>query len=586
MLKLRFTHSVLYNFSLCVRRLSNQVHPFDKYEYSYTHGASVVPLCGTPISRLIDEATEQHGENEAVVVCHQNVRKSFIQLRSDVDKLATGLLSLGLKKGDRIGIWAPNMYEWVVTQFATARVGFILVNINPAYQAKELSYALNKVGIKALIAAESFKSQDYYKILASAVPEVETSKCKSISSNISPDLKFVIMISEKEYESAYKYSDIMNAGGSAEIALLSKLKDEIQFDDAINIQFTSGTTGNPKAAILSHHNIVNNSYFIGRRMNYHLEQHRICVSVPLYHCMGNVFGSLSILTHGACAVFPAPTFNAEACLLAIHNEKCTSVYGTPTMFVDMLHHPNFSSYEYTSLKTGIMAGSPCPEELVKAVVNNMNAKDFIIAYGCTETSPAITTSCFGDSLSARATSVGCALDHVEVKVINTDNRIVPVGVAGEICARGYLTMIGYWGDEVKTREVLDSEGWYHTGDQVVMYENGYVQVVGRIKDMIIRGGENIYPREIEEFLHTHPLVAEVHVVGVPDARLGEEVCAWIRLKDGASLTPDDVKAYCKGEISHFKIPRYIKFVTVFPTTVTGKIQKFVIKQYMVDELRL
>jgi fatty-acyl-CoA synthase len=537
---------------------------------SYVHGASSQALIGQTIGQYFDAACGRHGQCEALVVRHQGVRLSYAELRDRVDALACGLARLGLVRGDRIGIWSPNNLEWTLTQFASAKLGLILVNINPAYRRSELEYALNKVGCRALVLAPAFKTSNYLEMLA----DVQV-----------PALELVIRLGHGQTKGMRSFDELLARPSAQELASLQEIGARLQFDDPINIQFTSGTTGSPKGATLSHHNILNNGYFVGEAIRLSSAD-RVCIPVPLYHCFGMVMGNLGCLTHGATMVYPAEAFDPLATLQAVEAEQCTALYGVPTMFIAQLGHTDFDSFDLKSLRTGIMAGSPCPIEVMKRVVAEMNMREVTIAYGMTETSPVSFQSSTDDPIERRVSTVGRIQPHCEVKIVDGGGNIVARGTAGELCTRGYSVMLGYWEDEAKTAEVLDRAGWMHTGDLATIDEEGYCNIVGRIKDMVIRGGENIYPREIEEFLYRHPKIRDVQVVGVPDEKFGEELCAWIVLKDGQTLTQDDVTAFCRGQIAHYKIPRYVRFVDGFPTTVTGKIQKFVIREKMIAELGL
>jgi len=520
-----------------------------------------------------------------LIVRHQGVRLTYAELRERVDALACGFLRLGLVPGDRVGIWSQNNLEWVLTQFATAKSGLILVNINPSYRKRELEYALNKAGCRALILSPRFKSSQYLEILSSLAVELPTAEAGELRSKALPNLRWVIRLGEERSPGTLNLSDLLTAPTVAQRVRLESVGASLQFDDPINIQFTSGTTGSPKGATLSHHNILNNGYFIGEAMRL-TSQDRICIPVPLYHCFGMVLGNLACLTHGAAMVYPAEAFDPLACLSAVAEERCTALYGVPTMFIAMLDHPEFGSFDLATLRTGIMAGSPCPVEVMKRAVEKMHMREVTIAYGMTETSPVSFQSSTDDPIERRVATVGRIHPHCEVKIIDAQGRIVPRGTPGELCTRGYSVMLGYWEDESMTREVLDPAGWMHTGDLATLDEQGYCNIVGRIKDMVIRGGENIYPREIEEFLYQHPEVRDVQVVGVPDSKYGEELCAWIVLHEGATLDAQGVRRFCEGQIAHYKIPRYVKFVEAFPLTVTGKVQKYLIREQMKRELGL
>ena len=552
---------------------------------SYVHGASAKPLIGQTIGRFFDEACRRHADNEALVVAHQDVRLSYAELKNKVDALACGLMRLGLKAGARIGIWSQNNLEWALTQYATAKAGLVLVNINPAYRLAELEYALNKAGCEALVLSPSFKSSDYLGMVGTLAPELAQCGPGELKSEKLPSLRIVIRMGTEKSPGMLNFDDLLGAPSRDELAALAMLGEKLQFDDPINIQFTSGTTGAPKGATLTHHNILNNGYFVGEAIKL-TEQDRLCIPVPLYHCFGMVMGNLGCLTHGATAIYPSEAFEPLAALEALANEKCTAMYGVPTMFIAALDHPDFAGFDLSALRTGIMAGSPCPTEVMKQVVSKMNMSEVTIAYGMTETSPVSFQSGTDDPVDRRVSTVGRIQPHCEVKIVDSDGVIVPRGMPGELCTRGYSVMLGYWDDEEKTREAIDAGGWMHTGDLATIDEEGYCKIVGRIKDMVIRGGENLYPREIEEFIYRHPAVLDVQIVGVPDEKYGEELCAWIIVREGETLTEQDVKDFCKGQIAHYKVPRYIRFVDSFPMTVTGKIQKFQIREKMKEELGL
>jgi fatty-acyl-CoA synthase len=552
---------------------------------SYTQGASAVPLIGDTIGAHFDKAVERWADRPALIVTQQNVRWTYAELNARVDAFAAGLLALGLAPGDRVGIWSPNNAEWVVTQFATAKAGLILVNINPAYRTFEVDYALNKVGCKALITADSFKISNYVGMLRELMPEIAGSRPGALRAARIPSLQTLVRIGADTADGFLRFDDVATLGGEVQRQALSELKPKLQFDDAINVQFTSGTTGAPKGATLTHHNILNNGFFIGEAQRF-TDADRVCIPVPLYHCFGMVLGNMACITHGAAMVYPGEGFDPLATLQTVEAEKCTALYGVPTMFIAELGHPDMKRFDLSSLRTGIMAGSPCPIEVMRRCVSEMNMSEVTIAYGMTETSPVSTQTSFDDPLERRVATVGRVHPHVEIKIVDTDGRIVPVGMPGELCTRGYSVMLGYWGDPERTAEAIDAARWMHTGDLATMDAEGYVNIVGRIKDMVIRGGENVYPREIEEFLFRHPKVEAVQVVGVPDVRYGEELCAWVKLKPGISATPEDIQDFCKGQIAHYKIPRYIKFVDAFPMTVTGKVQKFMMREQMVKELGL
>ena len=552
---------------------------------SYVHGASDKQLIGQTIGRFFDEACARHAEREALVVRHQNVRLTYAQLKSRVDALACGLMRLGLEPGERIGIWSQNNMEWALTQFASAKAGLVLVNINPAYRRSELEYALNKVGCRALVLSPAFKTSNYLEMIADLAPELGHCEPGLLRSHRLPSLEMVIRMGTDTSPGMINFDELLRAPSREELTALAVLSEKLQFDDPINIQFTSGTTGHPKGATLSHHNILNNGFFVGEAIKL-VAGDRVCIPVPLYHCFGMVMGNLGCLTHGATMVYPAEAFEPLAVLETVAQEKCTGLYGVPTMFIAALDHPRFAEFDLSSLRTGIMAGSPCPIEVMKRVIGKMNMAEVTIAYGMTETSPVSFQSGTDDPIDRRVSTVGRVQPHLEVKIVDNEGRIVPRGQSGELCTRGYSVMLGYWDDEAKTKEAIDAGGWMHTGDLAVIDDEGYCNIVGRIKDMVIRGGENIYPREIEEFLYAHPKVLDVQVVGIPDEKFGEELCAWIILREGERLSEDEVREYCKGQIAHYKIPRYIRFVDSFPMTVTGKIQKFLIRQKMKEELGL
>jgi fatty-acyl-CoA synthase len=524
-------------------------------DLSYASGPSDAPLLGETIGDNFEHTVARFGDREALVDCATHRRWTYNELDVEVDEVARGLMEFGVGKGDRVGIWAPNCAEWVLVQYATAKTGAILVNVNPAYRVHELGYALKQSGVSVLIAAPSFKTSDYRAMVAEVRPG-----CSA--------LREVIFIGDESWHA------LVERGGRADHAGLRERMSQLTFDDPINIQYTSGTTGFPKGATLSHHNILNNGYFVARILGY-TEADRVCVPVPFYHCFGMVMGNLGASSHGACVVIPAPAFEPAATLQAVQDERCTSLFGVPTMFIAELGHHDFPSYDLSSLRTGIMAGSPCPVEVMKRVVSEMHMSEVTIAYGMTETSPVSTQTRRDDDLERRVSTVGRVMPHVEVKVIDPVNGLtLRRGEPGELCTRGYSVMLGYWDEPAKTAEAVDVAGWMHTGDLASMDGDGYVNIVGRIKDMVIRGGENIYPREIEEFLYGHPDIDDVQVIGVPDEKYGEELMAWIRMREGAEpLTAEDVRAYCTDKLAHFKIPRYVRIVDAFPMTVTGKIRK-------------
>jgi fatty-acyl-CoA synthase len=552
---------------------------------SYVHGASAVPLIGNTIGVHFDRAVARWPESEALVVRHQGVRWTYRELQQQVDAFAAGLLALGLEPGDRVGIWSPNNAEWVVTQFATAKAGLILVNINPSYRVAELEYALNKVGCKALITSSAFKSTNCIAMLLKLAPELESCRPGALHAARLPSLRTMISLANTSLPSILLFADVLAIAGPVHRHRLAELASVLQFDDPINIQFTSGTTGFPKGATLTHHNILNNGFFVGEAMR--LTSHdRLCIPVPLYHCFGMVLGNLACITHGSAMIYPSEVFDPLAVMETVATEHCTALHGVPTMFIAILDHPSFSRFDLSSRRTGIMAGAPCPIEVMKRVNQSMHMGQITIAYGMTETSPVSFQSAVTDSLERRVSTVGRVQPHIEAKIIDAAGQIVPRGTPGELLTRGYSVMRGYWDDPEHTTEAIDAAGWMHTGDLAILDEEGYGNIVGRIKDMVIRGGENVYPREIEEFLYQHPKVQDVQVIGVPDARYGEEICAWIRLHEGVTATADEILTFCCEHIAHYKIPRYIKFVDMFPMTVTGKVQKFAMREQMIVELGL
>jgi fatty-acyl-CoA synthase len=551
---------------------------------SYVKGDTSQQLVWQTVSQLLASTVTQHSGRSAFIFSEQGVRWTWCDFQKQVDDVASGLLALGLKAGDRVGIWSPNRSEWVVTQFATAQIGVILVNVNPAYRLSELEYALNKVQVKALILAEKFKTSDYIGMVQTLAPELETSEPGRIYSQRLPHLRWVIRMGRQKTPGMFNYEDLLSWGGPAQKARLPELTAVLNPDDAINIQFTSGTTGNPKGATLSHHNILNNALCVAQAMKL-TEQDRLCVPVPLYHCFGMVLSVLACVSVGASMVFPGEAFDPAATLKAASDERCTALHGVPTMFIAELALPDFAEYDLSSLRTGIMAGAPCPIETMKRVVQDMHMHEVTIAYGMTETSPVSFQSSTNDPLEKRVATVGRVMPHLEVKIVDEQGQIVPIGTKGELCTRGYSVMKGYWGDDERTADSIKN-GWMYTGDLATLDAEGYCNIVGRVKDMLIRGGENIYPREIEEFLFRHPKVGEVQVFGVPDQKYGEEICAWIVTKSGQLMTEDDVKNFCKGQIAHYKIPRYVKFVDALPMTVTGKPQKFIMSELMIKELGL
>jgi fatty-acyl-CoA synthase len=576
---------------------------------SYVRGDVRARLNESTLGDYFEQAAAVNGDRPALVVSHQAVRWTYTELHARVTALAAGLLRLGLRPGERIGIWSQNCAEWVLTQFATAKAGLVLVNINPAYRAAELQYALRKSGCKALILAPRYKSSDYLAILREVVPELETASPGDLRSQALPQLRCVIRLSEvpaagRTSEAVLgrsvlgeavlgeaagagllRFNDLLAPPAEADLVRLAACSRKLRCTDPINIQFTSGTTGAPKGATLSHRNLLNNGFFVGEAMRLSSDD-RVCIPVPLYHCFGMVIGNLACITHGATMVLPSEGFEPRAVLDAIQAERCTALHGVPTMFIALLEHPKFDQYNLASLRTGVMAGAPCPIEVMKRVVERMHMREVTIAYGMTETSPISFQSSINDPPERRVLSVGLIQPHVEVKIVDESGNTVPRGTPGEVLTRGYSVMLGYWDDPAKTREAIDAEGWMHTGDLATLDENGYCNIVGRSKDMVIRGGENIYPREVEEFLYRHPKVQDVQVVGVPDARYGEELCACIILRPGTQATVAEIREFCVGQIARFKIPRHVRFLDRFPMTVTGKVPKYVLRQQIADEMGL
>jgi fatty-acyl-CoA synthase len=554
----------------------------DHLTTSYACGDKRAPLITQTLGDFFDAMAARQGEHEALVSRHQGRHLSYAELKREVDQLASSLLRSGLRKGDRVGIWAHNGVEWVLMQLATAKAGLILVNINPAYRTSEVEYALNKVGCRALVTMTRFKTSDYLAMLRELAPELATCAPGELRAARLPELKLVVHLGPEREHGMLRFADWL-AQGSAADPMVAQAAALLHADEPINIQFTSGTTGFPKGATLTHSNILNNGHFIGEAMRLTAAD-RLCIPVPLYHCFGMVLGNLACLTHGATIVYPNDGFDPLLTLQTVQEEACTGLHGVPTMFIAMLDHPRFAEFDMGTLRTGIMAGSPCPTEVMKRVVRDMHLSEITIAYGMTETAPVSCQSSTDTPLDKRVSTVGQVQPHLEVKIIDPSNgTTVAPGTPGELCTRGYSVMHGYWGDADKTHEAIDPEGWMHTGDLATMDAEGYVNIVGRIKDMVIRGGENIYPREVEEFLYRHPLVQDVQVVGVPDAKYGEELCAWVIAKPGTQPSEDDIRDFCKGQIAHYKIPRHIRFVQSFPMTITGKVQKFKIREAMQAE---
>ncbi|KAM7089036.1 medium-chain acyl-CoA ligase ACSF2, mitochondrial [Ciconia maguari] len=553
---------------------------------SYVQGTLDVPLLTKTMSQCLDETVERVPDRDALVFCRDGVRKTFAQFKEEVDQAAAGLLALGLKKGDRLGMWGPNTYEWVLMQFATAQAGIILVSVNPAYQALELEFVIRKVGCKALVFPTQFKTQKYYDILKQSCPELEKSSPGGIKSKRLPDLSIVITVDSK-LPGTFHMDEVMQAGDSSHVKQLRAVQRTLSCNEPINIQFTSGTTGSPKGATLSHRNIVNNANLIGLRLGITEQDYRVGLPAPLYHCLTSVGGCMVMALHGSSCIFSSPSFEGKAALKAVSQEKCSFLLGTPTMFIDMLSQPDLDSYDLSTLRGGIIAGSPVPPEIMKMIITKMHMPEVVVAYGTTENSPVTFMGFPNDSITRKTETVGCVFPHTEAKIEDPETgKSVPLNTPGELQIRGYCVMLGYWDDAAKTSEVVTAERWYKTGDLASLDEHGYCKIIGRCKDMIIRGGENIYPAELEQFLHTHPKVEEVQVVGVKDSRMGEEICACIRVRAEQDCTEEEIKAFCKGKISHFKIPRYVVFVGQYPLTVSGKIQKYKLREQMEKHLQL
>ncbi len=551
---------------------------------SYVTGDRNQPLWRKTVPQVLAETALHHGARDATVFPEQSIRWSYSELARKVDDLAAGLLAIGIEPGDRVGIWSPNRPEWLLTQFATARIGAILVTVNPAYRSAELEYVLNKVACKAVVIAEAFKSSNYVEMITSIAPELAETEAGRLTSSKLPFLRSVIVTSPTPIPGMLRFDELLSLAGPAQRLRLDDITAKLDPDDPINIQFTSGTTGSPKGATLTHFNIVNNARFVVERMRLTADD-RLAIPVPLYHCFGMVMGSLGCATQGAAMVFPGEAFEAETALKAVARERCTAFYGVPTMFVAMLDHPDFRNHDLSSLRTGIMAGAPCPTPVMKRVIADMHMREVTIAYGMTETSPVSFQSHCDDPLDRRVSTVGRIHPQLEVKIVDAEGRTVPVGQEGELCTRGYSVMRGYWNDDARTKESIDPAGWMHSGDLATLDREGYCAIVGRVKDMVIRGGENIYPREVEDFLHRHPKVQDVQVFGIPDPKYGEELCAWIVLKPGADTTAEEITTFCKGQIAHYKVPRHLRFVEELPMTVTGKPQKFLMRERMMEMLR-
>jgi fatty-acyl-CoA synthase len=553
---------------------------------SYAHGASSTELVAVTIGDMFDRVASGQPEHEALVSRHQNLRYSYGQLQTVVDRFARGLIALGIQSGDRVGIWSPNHAEWVVTQFAAAKIGAILVNINPAYRLHELEYVLNQSGCTTVIIAPPFKTTDYAELLRELCPELLRDDPGQLRASAVPNLRTVIAFGQQHVQGAYGWDDVLGSAANVTPHELAARQGELDFDEPINIQYTSGTTGFPKGATLSHHSILNNAMFLGDYLGF-TEHDRLCVTFPYYHCAGMVFSTLFCVVRAATMVLPAPVFDVGATLEAIEREHCTGLHGVPTMFIAELNHPEFDRYNLSSLRAGFMGGSPCPIEVMKQVGARMGMRDFVIGYGMTETSPCSTMATVDDPIEKRVSTVGRPFPHVECKIIEpSTGKLVQRGTPGELLVRGYHVMLGYWNDPRATSEAIDAARWMHTGDLATMDTDGYINIVGRSKDMIIRGGENVYPREIEEFLYGHPKVKDVQVIGVPDEKYGEEIMAWVVLKQGEDATIEELHEYCQGQISHYKIPRYWKLVDTFPMTVSGKVQKFRLREMAIEELDL
>ena len=551
---------------------------------SYACGPTTEPLSYETIGNAFDRIAATFPDRPAVVARHQDIRWTYAEFKREVDAFAAGLVALGLEPGDRIGIWAPNCIEWVITQYASAKAGLILVNINPAYRPQELAYCLEKVGCKALVTAARFKTSDYIAMLQDLIPEAAACDPGAVKSAAFPTLTTLIRVGDEATDGFFQFSEVSSFADSASRARLAELSELLQPDDPYNIQFTSGTTGTPKGATLTHFNLLNNAMFTGQKVGLTERDVFIC-PFPLYHCAGMVCVTMASMTLGAVVVYPDEAFDPTSVLQAVDEEKATILGGVPTMFLSVLDHPEFASFDVSSLRSGAIGGAPCPVELMKRIIADLHLPDVTIIYGMTETSPVSFQTAADDTIDRRVGTVGQVHPHVEVRVVDADGRTVPCGQQGEVLIRGYLVMHGYWADEERTRESIDGGGWMYTGDLGVLDEHGYLKITGRAKDMVIRGGENIYPREIEEFLYAHPDIQEVQVFGIPDDKFGEEVCAWVQLREGAALDEEEIRVFCRGELAHYKIPRYVSFVTEFPMTVTGKIQKFAMRDSMVEQLQ-
>jgi fatty-acyl-CoA synthase len=552
---------------------------------SFVSGVSDRPLLYRTVDGVLKAAVRTAPDREALVVPHQAKRFTFAEFDREVEQVARGMIACGLRPGERIGIWAPNCAEWMLTMFGAARAGLVLVNINPAYRTTELEFALRLVGCRALVFAPHFKGSDYVAMLQSMIPELATTAPGRLVCSAFPELRLLVQLGSEALHGTLSFEDLRVAGHDLDATVMASIEQDQDADRIFNIQFTSGTTGTPKGAALTHFNIVNNGFFVGEGMCL-TEADRVCIPVPLYHCFGMVLGVLAAMTHGASSIFPCDGFDPLAVLQTVASECCTALHGVPTMFIAELEHPRFGEFDLSSLRTGIMAGSPCPTAVMRRVVADMHMPEVTICYGMTETSPVSFQTRPDDPLERRVGTVGRVHPHVQVKIINTDGRVTPRGTAGELLTRGYSVMRGYWDDPERTRDAIDAGGWMHTGDLAIVDEDGYCNIVGRVKDMIIRGGENVSPREIEEYLYGHPAVLDVAVVGVPDPKYGEAVCACIRLRAGMSTTEEEIREYCRGHIAHYKVPRYVRFVDSFPLTISGKVQKYLIREHMRTELNL
>jgi fatty-acyl-CoA synthase len=552
---------------------------------SFVSGTSDQPLLYLTVDGVLKAAAAEMPDRPALVVPFQSVRFTYAEFDREVERVARGMLACGLEPGERVGIWAPNCAEWILTMFGAARAGLILVNLNPAYRGTELEFALRVVGCRALVFAPRFKSSDYGAMLQSLIPELPAAAPGRLVCAAFPELRLLVQLGAEPVSGTLSFDDLLASGHDLDRTVLTSIEEQLDADQVFNVQFTSGTTGTPKGATLTHFNIVNNGFFVGEGMRLTAED-SICIPVPLYHCFGMVLGVLAAMTHGAASVLSGDGFDPLAVLETVQSERCTALYGVPTMFIAELEHPRFGEFDLSSLRTGIMAGSPCPISVMRRVVAEMHMPEVTICYGMTETSPVSFQTQPDDPLDRRVGTVGRVHPHVQVKIIDAEGRVTPRGVAGEMLTRGYSVMRGYWGDPERTRDAIDVGGWMHTGDLGVIDEQGYCNIVGRVKDMIIRGGENVSPREIEEYLYRHPAVFDVAVVGVPDAKYGEAVCACIRLRDGMSVTEEEIRAFCRDQIAHYKVPRYVRFVDSFPLTISGKVQKYLMREHLRVELRL